>query len=348
MARFEPKVNLDVLFGAPENSTYNPFALLDVFVPLHTQTGDTVTAIAEFLMDGHEAATQLEEFDRYLNRHAFLFFMVGSAIIAVALAWAFSRLQRANDLLSVRTSDLLKANHELTLAAKTSAIGAVTAHLIHGLKNPLFGLQSFVSMYRGAAAGVSDSAWQLALNTTNRMQTMIGEIVRILQEEQGEGAYEITVEEMAQMVHSKVDANLREGSVHFESTVQADGSFTNHYANLVILVLTNLIQNSIQAMPAGKKVYLKIAQMPDAITCTVIDEGGGLPESVRNNLFAVGKTTKVGGTGLGLAISKQLSNHMGATLDLESTGPTGTSFVLTIPAVLMISKRGLASEAAMR
>ena len=45
----------------------------------------------------------------------------------------------------VRRADLARANEELVFAAKTGAVGAISAHLIHGLKNPLSGLEGYVS-----------------------------------------------------------------------------------------------------------------------------------------------------------------------------------------------------------
>ena len=63
----------------------------------------------------------------------------------------------------------------------------------------------------------------------------------------------------------------------------------------------------------------------------VADEGHGIPAELREHLFEPGRSGRPGGSGLGLAISRLLARQIGATLALDSTGPAGTSFSLTLP-----------------
>ncbi|MND02800.1 Sensor protein FixL [compost metagenome] len=63
------------------------------------------------------------------------------------------------------------------------------------------------------------------------------------------------------------------------------------------------------------------------------DEGGGIPDAILPRLFEPGVTTRPEGTGLGLAISQLLARHLGGDLALVRTGPSGTLFRFTLPAV---------------
>lgn len=334
VSQYDPKASLDALFGESGGPTNHWVPLLNVYVPVQRQEPRQLLAIAEFVMDGRGVADQFAALDRYLLQHGLVFFILGSVIISAALAWAFKRLEHANEQLALRTTDLLRANHELTLSAKTSALGAVTAHLIHGLKNPLFGLQAFVSNARSAGDSHDESLWQAAAQTTQRMQEMIGDIVRILQEQEAVGAYEVTFQELAQIVVSKISASASEAGVLIRSVSEARGVLSNHTANLIILILHNLLQNGIQATPRGRSVSLRIAEEGDNVVCTVTDEGPGLPDYVRETLFTVTRSTKVGGSGLGLAISKQLAVQVGVGLELASSLSTGTRFLVSLPATL--------------
>ena len=67
------------------------------------------------------------------------------------------------------------------------------------------------------------------------------------------------------------------------------------------------------------------------VTVTVADEGHGIPADLREHLFEPGRSGRAGGSGLGLAISRLLARQIDATLTLDATGPTGTSFSLTVP-----------------
>ena len=65
-------------------------------------------------------------------------------------------------------------------------------------------------------------------------------------------------------------------------------------------------------------------------TVTVRDEGTGIPAELQAHLFEAGRTGRRNGTGLGLAISQLLARQINAKLELDSTGPAGTTFRLAI------------------
>jgi signal transduction histidine kinase len=68
------------------------------------------------------------------------------------------------------------------------------------------------------------------------------------------------------------------------------------------------------------------------------DDGPGLPERARTNLFQPFRgSTRRGGAGLGLAISRELAQAHGGDLVLVETGPGGTVFDLRLPAADPVS-----------
>jgi len=65
---------------------------------------------------------------------------------------------------------------------------------------------------------------------------------------------------------------------------------------------------------------------------TVADTGPGLPKKAQDNLFRPFEGgTRREGTGLGLTIAAELVRGHGGRLDLESTGPDGTTFSIVLP-----------------
>jgi signal transduction histidine kinase len=164
------------------------------------------------------------------------------------------------------------------------------------------------------------------------MQEMISDIVRILQEQEAVGAYEVTFQELAEIVISKSSASANEAGVLLESVTEAPGALSNYTANLIILILHNLLQNAVQASRRGAHVNLRISEEAGNVVCAVTDEGPGLPDSVRDKLFTVTRSNKTGGSGLGLAISKQLAVHLGAELEVAYSSSAGTRFLVSLPA----------------
>lgn len=327
---FQNHAPLSAIFESLSEDRIVP--LLRVLVPLESE--NQMIGVAEFLIDGRKVEAAFAALDRDLWRYGILIFVLGGGIIALSLGTAFGRLQKTNKLLANRTASLLKANHELTLAAKTSAVGAITAHLIHDLKSPLFGLQSFVAAKgsdAGAEAANDSDDWKLALSTTQRMQNMINDIVRILQEEKT-GLYELTIEELLALLRDKVAPQTGGAGLRVLTKNEApEIILANRDANIVLMVLTNLVHNACQATPRGGEIRVSAAKQGVDLIFEVSDTGPGLPGHVQETLFTPTRSTKSGGTGLGLAISKQLANHAGAELTLKHTSEKGTTFELKLP-----------------
>jgi signal transduction histidine kinase len=307
-----------------------PAPLLSVMVPLRTDDQKQLAGAVEFLIDGSKIARQYAELDRNLALRFSGAFLAGATVLALGLGWALRRVEKANRLLAERTQTLLEANRELALSARMSAVGAVTAHLIHGLKNPLSGLASFVSSQRAGGEG-DDTEWQAALSTTQRMQEMINRVVRVLQEQQSGVEYEISAGELVGILEQKAKAAATVRGVGLETHNAAKENLSNHQTDLILLVLENLVQNGIDATPTGKMVQLSVVNSRDGLVFEVLDQGYGMPAALAANLFTPCTSTKKGGGGIGLAISKQLAQHLGATLELVSNSTAGCVFRFTVP-----------------
>ena len=105
-------------------------------------------------------------------------------------------------------------------------------------------------------------------------------------------------------------------------------------------ILTNLLRNAREAIEGapdrgGKgKVFVELRRADGASVLRLSDDGPGVPERARANLFQpfVGSARR-GGTGLGLAIARELAQGHGGDLVLVETGPGGSVFDLTLAGV---------------
>jgi signal transduction histidine kinase len=311
--------------------TNSAAALLFVDVPLRADDQNHLAGVIQFLMDGSSIARQYADLDRNLALKFSAAFVVSAGILMAGLGFALRRVQRANRQLAERTQNLLQANRELALAARTSAVGAVASHLIHGLKNPLSGLRSFVHAHNTEKSANSDAEWRMALSTTQRMEELINRVVRVLQEQQTGVEYEISIAELVQMLEQKAKPLANLSGVRFEAHVRFDRSLSNRAADLILLILENLVQNGIEATPSGKSVELCVTSEAEVTHFEVRDQGPGLPPAMQTRLFTPCTSAKKGGGGIGLAISKQLAQSLGAKLELAASSPAGCSFRLCVP-----------------
>lgn len=334
-ARFHPNGALESVYGFPTEEGATRVPLLEVVVPLEPAAQAAPIGSARYWIDGAAVSAEFEKMDAGLGWQAGAALLGGAVIIGLVVGWTFRRLADANRRLLEQSADLARANQELTFAAKTGAIGAISAHLIHGLKNPLSGLEGFV------AESVPESndpargdAWRHAVDTTRRLRSLVNEVVSVLRDETaGEADYPVPVDELLENVHSRVAGAAASAGITLDrAAAPRDLVVTGRTLNLAQLILHNLLTNAIEASPRGGRVRLQARAMDGQVEFTVEDEGVGLPATVRGSLFRPIRSTKPGGGGIGLAISHQLARHAGGTLELMSSEPGHTSFRLTVPA----------------
>lgn len=339
VSHFRPAAPLsmvNLLAEAADSS--NTVPLLEVNIPLHRENESRLAGVGQFIIQGEDLAREYAELDRNLLEQTAVALCAGGSILALVLALSFHRIQKMNRELSERTGRLTQANRELVLAAKTTAVGAVTSHLIHGLKNPLSGLQSFVKSHLPGEAARGESDWEDAAATAQRMQALINGVARVLEEQQSVAHYEVSIRELIEIISAGMLPMARGAGVHFYAHTSVEGTLANRDANLILLILENLIQNAFQATPEGKSVRLVVSRVEDRIACDVADEGPGFPAELQARLFTPCHSTKPGGSGIGLAISKQLAAQIGAVLELKNSSGKGCVFRLSLPQKLALAR----------
>ena len=97
-------------------------------------------------------------------------------------------------------------------------------------------------------------------------------------------------------------------------------------------VWLNLIDNALDAVPEGGRVWVSARRGGEGVVVQVVDDGPGIPESIRERIFDPFFTTKpVGeGTGLGLDIVRRLVSRHSGDLQVQSR-PGRTAFTVTLP-----------------
>ena len=96
----------------------------------------------------------------------------------------------------------------------------------------------------------------------------------------------------------------------------------------------NLADNALRYSPAGTMVTLSVARIDGAVSLTVDDQGPGIPEDMRDEVFERFVRlpgTTVEGCGLGLAIVREIADRHGGQAGLERSPGGGLRVRVDFP-----------------
>lgn len=332
VSRFHPDALLSQLARIEGEQGDARVAALDVFIPLISTLDGSSLGVARFLLEGESLAREFALLDGRIARQASVAAGAGGLLIVGIFGFAWRRLSVTNRHLLERSGRLRRANAELALLARSSALGSVTAHLIHGLKNPLAGLRQLVAA-QGLEGGRALDAEEIAgaNEAAARMESMIQEVVEILQGDAAGASYDVSGGELRDELRKRFAPVAAGCGVNFRCEGAVARSIDSHRANIALMVLSNLVQNAIDALAVGQDVAVSILEETEALVARVADNGPGIAEDRREALFLPQVSRKQGGAGIGLALSMQLARHIGADLRLAGSSTEGSVFEIRIP-----------------
>lgn len=103
--------------------------------------------------------------------------------------------------------------------------------------------------------------------------------------------------------------------------------------NQLLRVFNNLIKNSIQAIPDDQQgiIVINVKKTSNWIIVAVVDNGIGIDDEKKENVFTPNFTTKSSGMGLGLAMSRNIIEGAYGKIWFESKENEGTTFFIRLP-----------------
>jgi signal transduction histidine kinase len=327
-----PDSKLELLAKGNPSGLLDPSALeLTLPIQIEDVQEDIFLGAVRYFLDPGPMFVELKEIDQQLLFTGLMILLLGGGVVAWILTLAFKRLEKANRLLKEREQRLVEANQKLLLAAKSAALGSLTANLVHGLKNPLAGLQEFVRGLKDSGGVRDGEDVALAMESARRMQDLIQDTLSVMQDADSGGAFHYTLEELLTVLRQKLEPLARNNNVSLNISEAPDLQMDSVRGNLLVLVLFNLGQNAIEASSSGQDVAVQCQSTGQSMEFRVRDQGSGLPKLMRDDPFRPVRSSKQKGSGIGLALSQQLARQMEGQLEVEVTSESGTIFCLSVP-----------------
>jgi two-component system C4-dicarboxylate transport sensor histidine kinase DctB len=253
-------------------------------------------------------------------------------------------LNRSNTALATEIAERAAAEtrarrlrDELAQANRLSILGQVSAGIAHEINQPLAAIRTYAE-----TGGRLLDAGQPAESRANLREIVsitdrIGAIIQTLRGFARRGSGEIRPIEVAAAIDSALAllaGRIRDAGVAIVRGPLPPGVRVTAGRIRLEQILVNLLQNALDAVRdvADPTITLTVAATPDTVRITVADNGAGVPQAIRDQLFIPFTTTKPQGLGLGLVISSDLAREFSGALGIEPAGPApGAAFTLAIP-----------------
>ncbi|NUL17713.1 sensor histidine kinase [Agrobacterium tumefaciens] len=228
------------------------------------------------------------------------------------------------------TGELRNVQHELVQANRLSILGQVAAGVAHEINQPVATIRAFADnartlLKRDRMSEATENLENIAA-LTERIGTITGDL-KILARKGRTAAEPVSVrlviEGAVMLLRSRFSGQMDALDIVLpDQDLKVLGSRIR-----LEQILINLLQNALEATEetGAARVEVRVREEGDMVVLSVSDNGTGIPEAIRAQLFSPFNTSKESGLGLGLVISNDIASDYGGRIEVASS-KAGTCF----------------------
>jgi signal transduction histidine kinase len=266
--------------------------------------------------------------------------------MAVDNARAVYSLEHKQRLLNERLFELARARELAEQASRFKS--EFVANMSHEVRTPLNGVTGMVGLLAETALDPEQRQYvELLKRSGQQLMSVVNDILDFSKIEAGKLRLETVEFDPAVLIEDVVDlfsaeADKKNLDLVCETVVEDDHLLLGDPLR-IRQVLSNLIGNAIKFTNSGGvaiRMNVQRGEQTAILRVDVIDSGIGIDPARVGDLFEPfmqvdgSITRRFGGTGLGLTITKQLSDMMGATLEVSSELGAGSTFTFQLFAAM--------------
>ncbi len=219
----------------------------------------------------------------------------------------------------------------------------------HELRTPLTSIKGALGLLSGGAFGtMPDAVRQLldiAVKNSDRLTLLINDLLDMEKIAAGNMRFDMQPHALQPLLQQALESNRGYAQQYQARLVLRDDAPGVHVrvdGDRFLQVMANLLSNAIKFSPPGGEVEVRmVARGRKAVRIMVTDQGPGVPEDFRQQLFGrftqadSSDTRPKGGTGLGLAITRELVERMGGRIALADHEGSGACFYVELPSIVV-------------
>lgn len=213
---------------------------------------------------------------------------------------------------------------------KLAALGRLTANMAHEIRNPLAAISHAAELLAEEPPSKgSERLTRIIGDNTQRLNRLVAETMELGRRDR----VSPELVDMASFIRQQVEElALQDARSAARIKIELPEKFSLCFdRGHLHRVLANLLSNALRhasAAPGAVRILGEQGKFAKRSSLHIIDDGPGIDETARSQVFEPFYTTSVAGTGLGLYIARELCEANGARLSLLENAP-GAHFCLS-------------------
>ena len=212
------------------------------------------------------------------------------------------------------------------LEALVTSQNRLIADISHELRSPLARVNVALELVRSTAGPEAEEDLDRIALETERLNTMIGQLLTLSRLESGEPLAEKTPVDLRNLIEGVTnDADFEARSHHrFVKVLHASDGQTRGSETLLRSAIENVVRNAVRYTKENSTVEISLDQSEGFALICVRDYGPGVPEEALPHLFQPfyritdARERTGGGTGLGLSIAERAVRFHGGTIEASN------------------------------
>lgn len=229
-------------------------------------------------------------------------------------------------------ASLLKAN-------KTVATGALSASIAHELNQPITAISlntEFLKLKMDKGTETSSEIKDVILNIEHdnqRISRIVSTLRNIFQQDQAELAA-VNLNDLIEDLMPIITPQAKNLGIQVNLNLSGNHLVpmnSNEFSQVILNLLNNAIQSLSNLDIQHKKIDITTQFTSTEMKLSIADNGAGVPEHLRANLFNLMSSNKKDGMGLGLWLSKHIVDRHQGNIAYQVSVAGGAEFVITLP-----------------
>jgi signal transduction histidine kinase len=222
---------------------------------------------------------------------------------------------------------------QMARVEQLATLGEMAASLAHEIRNPLSGTKAAIDVLAGEEQ--EEEPRRILRHVSEELARVDGVVRQLLNFARPKAPVLARVDLRALLDDAVMLTRPKAASQGATLEVQSRPESLDVLADadMVRQVIVNLLINALQATDGlpDARIVLSTGLRDGHASCSVEDNGPGVPAERADAVFRPFMTTKPRGTGLGLATSRRLVELQGGRLWVENPGAAGARFTFTLP-----------------